>query len=98
MSREERHEILSGGLSVGIRLHSIEFPNGLTSATVTFELVSQGHPMGEKTRPLTMIRLAAPCSQQGAPAYKEVVAHAACKLKADFQEISDMLDRTYCDA
>ena len=89
-------DILVSGMSIGMRLNSIEFPNGGTSAIVTFEMMSQGHKVGDSTRTLAMIKVAAPCSGREAPAYEDVVAHAACKLKANLQSIADFLDKTYC--
>jgi len=51
-------ELLTSGLSVGIKLHSIESPNGGTSETVTLEPRSQERQLGESTRTLILIRQA----------------------------------------
>ena len=82
---------------IGIRLSSVNFPN--RHAVVVFELISDGHSVGDAVKPLLELPIEImnyPTKEStNIPDYDEVVRRAARKLTEDFERVSKRLSDDY---
>ena len=82
---------------LGIRLLSVTFPDART-ASVVFELFSDGYNVGPPRQPLLTLRQEAPLYKldvSGLPDYNGIVEAAAKKLESDFRRVMETLAETY---
>ena len=81
---------------IGIRLSSFNFQN--RHAVVVFELVSDGHTVGDPVKPLLELPIEImnyPTEESNIPNYDEIVRRAARKLTEDFGRMTERLSDTY---
>ena len=81
---------------IGIRLSSINFPN--RHAVVVFELVSDGHSIGDPVHPLQKLPIEImnyPTKEFNIPDYDEIVRRAALRLTEDFERMTKRLSEAY---
>ena len=87
---------LSMDISLGIRLVSVNFSNEET-ASVTFELLSMGHTVGDRRQPLVTIAQESPAYKDDSNLhdYNRIVETAARKLQDGFEKVNSTLSRIY---
>ena len=92
----EEVETLGMENRIGIRLSAVNFKN--RHAVVVFELISDGHTVGDPVKPLLELPIEImnfPTKESNIPDYDEIVRRAARKLTGDFGRMTDRLSDTY---